>query len=219
MTADAGRGRTGREAGAAPAAPLRFVFCGVGGQGSLFASLLLGDAAVAAGLEVVLSEIHGMSQRGGSVVSTVVIGGSHGPLVSPGDADAIVAFEPVEALRVAEFCAPRTIAVVALRPWYPPSVSSGAARYPPVPDVVAALRKLCARVVEVDAAGIAEACGLARAQNVVVLGALAGTGILPFDPRFFHEAFRLRLPAALLEGSARAFEAGRTGRLGGAPAA
>jgi indolepyruvate ferredoxin oxidoreductase beta subunit len=133
------------------AAPLRFVFCGVGGQGSLFGSLMLGDAAVAAGLEVVMSEIHGMSQRGGSVVSTVIVGAAHGPLVADGEADVLVAFEPVEALRAARFCSARTTAVVALRPWVPPSVAFGAAKYPPVADVLGAMRKLCGRVFEVDA--------------------------------------------------------------------
>jgi indolepyruvate ferredoxin oxidoreductase beta subunit len=194
------------------AAPLRFVFCGVGGQGSLFGSLLLGDAAVAAGLEVVMSEIHGMSQRGGSVVSTVIVGAAHGPLVADGEADVLVAFEPVEALRAARFCSARTTAVVALRPWVPPSVAFGAAKYPPVADVLAALRKLCGRVVDVDAVAIAESCGVPQAQNVVVLGALATSGVLPFDDRFFLDAFRLRLPAAVQEATARAFEAGKAAR-------
>jgi indolepyruvate ferredoxin oxidoreductase beta subunit len=198
-------------------APLRFVFCGVGGQGSLFASLLLGDAAVAAGFNVVMSEIHGMSQRGGSVLSTVILGPAHGPLVAEGDADVLVSFEPAEAIRAARFCSKKTVAVVAMRPVVPTSVSFGAAKYPPVEDMLAALRQVCGRVVDVDAAGIAERCGVPQAVNVVVLGALAATGILPFPHAHFADAFRLRLPLSAQEGTARVFEAGRTGTPCAAP--
>jgi len=194
------------------ARPLRFVFCGVGGQGSLFASLLLGDAAMAAGLDVVLSEIHGMSQRGGSVVSTVIVGAAHGPQVGDGEADVLVAFEPLEALRAFRYCSARTTAIVAVQPWVPPSVAFGAAKYPPLAEILAELRRTCARVVDVDSVGIAEACGSRQSQNMVVLGALAASGVLPFEDRHFLSAFRLRLPGSAQEVVGRAFEAGKAGR-------
>ncbi|MBI5491209.1 MAG: indolepyruvate oxidoreductase subunit beta [Deltaproteobacteria bacterium] len=194
------------------ARPLRFVFCGVGGQGSLFASLLVGDAAMAAGLDVVLSEIHGMSQRGGSVVSTVVVGAAHGPQVGDGEADVLVAFEPLEALRAFRYCSNRTTAIVAVQPWVPPSVAFGTAKYPPVAEILGELRRTCARVVDIDSVGIAETCGSRQSQNMVVLGALAASGVLPFEDRHFLSAFRLRLPESAQDGVARAFEAGKAGR-------
>lgn len=199
------------------AGPMRFVFCGVGGQGSLFASLLLGDAAMSAGSEVVLSEIHGMSQRGGSVVSTVIVGPAHGPLVGDGEADVLVSFEPLEALRAIRYCSSRTAAFVARHPWVPPSVSFGTAKYPPVEGILDELRRVCASVVDVDSVGIAEACGSRQSQNVVVLGALAASGVLPFEDRHFLTAFRLRLPESAQEGVVRAFEAGKAGRACAAP--
>jgi indolepyruvate ferredoxin oxidoreductase beta subunit len=145
------------------------------------------------------------------VLSTVILGPAHGPLVADGEADVLVSFEPAEAIRAARFCSRRTVAVVALRPVVPPSVSFGAAKYPPVADVLAALREVCGRVVEVDAAGIAERCGVPQAVNVVVLGALAAAGVLPFPHGRFADAFRLRLPLAAQEGTVRAFDAGRAG--------
>jgi indolepyruvate ferredoxin oxidoreductase beta subunit len=191
------------------APPVRIVFAGVGGQGSLLASQMVGEAAVAAGWNVVLSEIHGMSQRGGVVVSTVVIGPAHGPLVPDGGADVLVAFEPLEAVRAMRWCSSLTTAVVSRRPVVPPSVSFGAFRYPPVDELLAALRAACGRVVDVDAPAIAEACGLPRAANVVMLGALAAAGVLPLGDADLREAIRTKMPFGAPEANLRAFDAGR----------
>ena len=90
------------------------VVVGVGGQGSVFVARVLGEAALRAGLGVVSSELHGMAQRGGVVGSTVILGDAHGPIVEPGEADLLVAFEPLEAVRALPSMRRGSMAVVGL---------------------------------------------------------------------------------------------------------
>jgi indolepyruvate ferredoxin oxidoreductase beta subunit len=179
-----------------PGSPLRIVLAGVGGQGSLLASRTLGQAALAEGLNVVMSELHGMSQRGGVVVSTVILGEAHGPIVADGQADVLVAFEPLEAVRALRFCSERTLAVINLHEVPPPSVAMGGPPYPSPEAVREALATACGRVVAVDAAALAERSGAPRASNAVVLGMLAATGVLPFPISRLEEALRASLPSS-----------------------
>ena len=110
----------------------RCVFVGVGGQGNLLASNLLGQAALSMGIPVVVSEIHGMAQRGGVVESAVLLGGAVSPIVSNGEADVLVSFEPLETLRILTKCNKKTLVITNAQPLPPFTVAVGQGKYPPV---------------------------------------------------------------------------------------
>ena len=156
------------------------ILAGVGGQGAVLASKLLARAAMGRGLPVKTAETIGMAQRGGSVFSHVRIGaGAHSPLVGRGRADAIVAFEPAEAVRQLPFLRPGGMVVTSDVPVVPVSAATGGPAY----DLPAIMSYLQERVGEkglvvVDAAAAADALGTAKALNVVLLGAAARAGAL-----------------------------------------
>ena len=186
------------------------IICGVGGQGVLTLAEVLGTAAMMRGLDVRVSEIHGMAQRGGSVICHVRAreGQVHAPTVMDGCADALVALEMSEALRAMRFVGPRTLALVSTRAIRPVMVSLGMATYPSREAVEDALRRAGARVVFIDALGLALRAGDARAQNMVMAGALSATGVFPADREAILEAIRTLLPARYVEVNVRAFELG-----------
>ena len=186
----------------------RIFITGVGGQGSLTASRLLGEAALSAGLPVTVSEVHGMSQRGGIVESCVLIGGAKSPLIGRGDADLLVAFEPVEALRALSYCSAKTLAVVNTRPIVPFSVALGQAAYPSLEEMLSPLRNLVKRLVAFDATTLAEQAGSAMAINAVLLGALAATGTLPMAEDLVRRTVVSSVPARIAASNERAFAAG-----------
>jgi indolepyruvate ferredoxin oxidoreductase beta subunit len=186
----------------------RIYLCGVGGQGSVTAGRLLGEAAMAAGLPVTVSEVHGMSQRGGVVECCVLIGGARSPLIGRGDADALVAFEPLEALRALPFCSGRTVVVVNRRPIVPFTVSIGQGVYPEVETMLAEIAAAVGRLIALDAAGLAEQAGNAHAVNAVLLGALARSGALPLGEEAVRRAAVESVPAKFRETNARAFALG-----------
>jgi len=187
------------------------VIAGVGGQGNILASEIFAAAAVKAGYKVRVGETFGAAQRGGPVASYVRLGSSvFSPIVSPRSVHLIVGFEPVEALRNAsKFMAPKGVVVLNTRPIIPTSVSMGKDRYPSTHEIVKAMEKLGAsKVVAFDATEMAEKLGNPIIMNMVMLGALAGTGILPFDAEVIRETMKERIPGALLEINLRAFDAG-----------
>jgi len=166
---------------------------------------------VKAGYKVRVGETFGAAQRGGPVASYVRLGSSvFSPIVSPRSVHLIVGFEPVEALRNAsKFMAPKGVVVLNTRPIIPTSVSMGKDRYPSTHEIVKAMEKLGAsKVVAFDATEMAEKLGNPIIMNMVMLGALAGTGILPFDAEVIRETMKERIPGALLEINLRAFDAG-----------
>lgn len=147
---------------------------GVGGQGSLLASKLLGNLLVEQGYDVKVSEVHGMSQRGGSVVTYVRYGDKvYSPVIDKGEADFIISFELLEAARWAEYLRPGGRIIVNTQQIDPMPVITGAAAYPE--DILAKLRALGLQVDAVDALEIAEQAGSAKAINIVLMGRLAGT--------------------------------------------
>ena len=156
------------------------ILAGVGGQGAVLASKLLARAAMERGLSVKTAETIGMAQRGGSVFSHVRSGaGAHSPLIGRGRADAIVAFEPAEAVRQLPFLRPDGMVVTSDAPVVPVSAATGGPAY----DLPAIMSYLHERVGEknlsvVDAAAAADALGTAKALNVVLLGAAARAGAL-----------------------------------------
>ncbi|MFZ2958341.1 MAG: indolepyruvate oxidoreductase subunit beta [Candidatus Ozemobacteraceae bacterium] len=182
------------------------LLCGVGGQGTLLASNILAETAMRAGFDVKKSEVHGMAQRGGSVVSHVRFGPVvQSPLIRKGECDLLLSFEELEALRWSEFLRPNGMVLMNTQRILPMTVSSGDSAYP---DAIAdRLKKLPAEVYAVDALGKARDLGNAKCVNVVLLGLMAKK--LPILPREkWEEVLEARIPAKLLELNRKAFEAG-----------
>jgi indolepyruvate ferredoxin oxidoreductase beta subunit len=187
---------------------LEIVIAGVGGQGSLTASTLLGMAATRAGIKVVVGEIHGMAQRGGMVTSTVRIGDIYGPIIPAGRADVLLGFEPVETWRSIGAASRQTMVITDTNAIVPSSVSLSGESYPDPDEVVSRLEQTFDRVIAVDATGIATALGNPRAMSSVLLGALAGTGRLPFDDDVLRQAIEQGVPPTAREANAAAFARG-----------
>ncbi len=180
---------------------------GVGGQGTLLASRILGSVFTARGFDVKVSEVHGMSQRGGSVVTYVKYGERvYSPVVDAGEADYILAFERLEAARALPCLKRGGRLIVNDQRMDPMPVITGAARYPE--DIVAQLKALGADVTAVDALALAEQAGSAKSVNVVLLGVLSTLmGDIPDEA--WHEAMGETIKPALLPMNETAFELGR----------
>jgi len=181
------------------------VLVGVGGQGILLASEILAQAAMLEGYEVKTNEVHGMAQRGGSVVAQVRYGLEvHSPLVARGSAQVLGALEQIEALRFGEFLSPGGLAVVNAQAIVPVSVSSGAAKYPQ--DVESRLRAAFPRLAYIHAAEEAAALGSLQATNIVVLGAVSKGLDLP--DKAWQEAISASVKEKFRDLNLRAFEKG-----------
>lgn len=182
------------------------LICGVGGQGVLLFSDVLSSAALAAGFDVKKSEVHGMAQRGGSVTSHVRFSRKvHSPLIEEGTADFLVSFEQLEALRYLHYLAPGGKVLLDTYQFLPMPVLIGAAEYPT--DVIDRVKAGAQNVFIVEAFKKAKELGQPRAQNIVMLGALAGQLDLP--PEIFQEAIRRNLKPKLVDLNLKAFEEGR----------
>jgi len=180
---------------------------GVGGQGIITASRIIGDAAVLAGKNVILSETHGMAQRGGSVVCTARIGDVHSPLIPDGGADIILSFELLETLRALPKASQSTVVVSSSERIVPLSVSTKKLKYPGQEEVVEQVRRVAKSLVMVDATSIATGSGVPMSSNIVMVGALAGTGITGLAREDFEKAIEMSIPRKLTENK-RAFAEG-----------
>jgi len=158
---------------------LSILLVGVGGQGVLGTGRRLGEAASHAGLVTTVAALHGMSQRGGSVECSVLLGPGHGSFPIPGGVDVVVAFEPLEALRVLERTSERTRVILSTATVAPSSLARSGKSYPDVGGIVAELRRRVSNVVVLDAAALAKRAGDRRALGAVMLGALCATGAIP----------------------------------------
>ena len=188
---------------------LNIVLTGVGGQGTIAMSEVLGIAAVIDGFKVRGSEVLGMAQRGGAVITFLRLGKDvYGPMVPEGKADVMIALEPSEALRNLRFLTKNTIVVVGTRPIVPPSVSLGLSKYPNVDDVLKKLKELSDFVVPIDPYKLASEAGDAIAANMVMLGALAGTGKLPIKVESLKQAIKERFKGKIVEVNLKAFDLG-----------
>lgn len=183
------------------------VLAGVGGQGILLASEILARAAMLSGFDVKTNEVHGMAQRGGSVVAQIRYGQKvHSPLVAKRTALVLGALEQVEALRFADYLAPGGLAVVNAQIIMPVTVSMGSARYPG--DIEAKLKTAFPRLVYLRAADMASNLGDIRTANIVVLGAISKGLDLPEDA--WKEAVSSCVKERFREINLRAFEMGRS---------
>jgi indolepyruvate ferredoxin oxidoreductase beta subunit len=178
---------------------------GVGGQGTLLASRILGNAAIRQGYDVKVSEVHGMSQRGGSVVTYVKYGDKvYSPIVAKGDADVILAFELLEAYRWLPYLKKDGILLVNTQTLDPMPVITGAAAYPK--GLLHKMEEMGARYKAVDALALAKEAGNAKAVNVALIGALASQ--MDVEKQVWLDVIRETVPPKFLEVNLKAFELG-----------
>jgi len=187
---------------------MRIFFTGVGGQGTLLATRLVGEAAMEEGLPAAMSEIHGMAQRGGVVESSVVVGKVFSPTIADREADILMAFEPLEAARALPKCHARSLVITSTLPIVPFTVAIGQTTYPELEALYKLIEEKVARLVRVDALALARKAGSDKAANIVTVGVLAGTGSLPITGKSWQEALKRIIPARLLDINRRAFELG-----------
>ncbi len=182
------------------------LLCGVGGQGIILASEVLSSVLLKAGFDVKQSEVHGMAQRGGSVVSHIRFGEKvYSPLIEPGTADTTVSFELLEALRYLPLYRRGATVIVNTQKILPSPVASGMAEYPE--DVIGQLTARGLSVHPVNAFEIASAAGEKRAANMVLLGALSA--FLPVEEKLFLSAVEDRVPEKFKKANLEAFRKGR----------
>jgi indolepyruvate ferredoxin oxidoreductase beta subunit len=180
---------------------------GVGGQGVILASYILSQAALAEGYDVKQSEVHGMSQRGGSVISHLRFGDHvSSPLVTMGVADLLLSFEPLEALRYYQWLRPGGLLVYNSMRVNPSTVAAGLATYPD--DIDARIAEVWPEAHRVDATAIATEAGTAKAANIVLLGAIAAE--LPFSDDTWSSIIEKVVPPKTVKANMKAFEAGRS---------
>lgn len=186
---------------------LNVMIVGVGGQGTLLASRVLGAAMLAAGKDVKVSEVHGMSQRGGSVVTYVRAGEKvYSPIINPGEADLILAFEQLEAARWLPYLKKDGTVIVNTQKMDPMPVVTGAEQYPE--GILEAIQRAGARLEAVDALALAMDAGSVKAVNVVLIGVMARQTDIPKE--VWQEAVRTVVPERFVELNLKAFEAGYT---------
>lgn len=186
---------------------VNILIVGVGGQGTLLASVLLGNLALKKGLDVKLSEVHGMAQRGGSVVTHVKISDEtvNSPLIEEGDADVIIAFEELEAYRWLSYLKKGGAMYVNTQQILPMPVIMKQAEYPD--RIIDTIEKKAGRVKAFDALSIAEECGSVKAVNVVLLGAASKD--LPFDEDSWIKVIEENVKPKFVELNKKAFAMGR----------
>ncbi|MBE7031405.1 MAG: indolepyruvate oxidoreductase subunit beta [Ruminococcaceae bacterium] len=182
----------------------KIMIVGVGGQGTLLASRILGNVAINEGYDVKVSEVHGMSQRGGSVVTYVKYGDKvYSPIIDCGEADTILAFELLEAYRALPYLKKGGKMIVNAQSIDPMPVITGAAKYPA--EIAEKLGKMVDTTV-VDALSAAKEAGNIKAVNVVLIGVMAKTTDIPYEK--WVETIKTTVPPKFLEVNLKAFELG-----------
>ena len=186
----------------------RLIIVAVGGQGNLLASKVLGEAALLSGVPVRMSEIHGMAQRGGVVESAIVFGDARSTIISDGEADVLLGFEPSETLRALNKCNARTTVITNLAPLPPFTVAIGRGTYPDLDQAKTLIKNKTRRLIAFDAVEQATKAGSVMSVNIVLLGALIQTAILPIPAENLKEAIRTKTKAAFVDVNLKAFELG-----------
>ncbi len=183
------------------------VLAGVGGQGVILASKILSEVGISQGLDVKQSEVHGMSQRGGSVTSHVKIGSKvYSPLITEGEADIVLAFELLEGMRNKHYLKKGGQIIYNTSRVNPITVSSGAVKYPE--NIESELKNLDCEVHGLDAFDLSKKVGNTKSANVVLVGAVSK--FLTFiDENKWKEVIKSSVPAKVLDLNLKAFEAGR----------
>jgi indolepyruvate ferredoxin oxidoreductase beta subunit len=191
--------------------PTNIIITGVGGQGNVMASRVLAGMLVNAGFIVTIGETFGMSQRGGSVMSHLRVSSSSvlSPQIPQGRADIVIALEPVEALRVlVKYGNPDVAVLTNSRMVYPMGVITGEFTYPSIDEVKSMFEKISAKNWIIDATSVAVDLGNPVLSNIVMIGALAGTSLLPIDRRVFEKEITKSMSADKCLINLTAFDAG-----------
>jgi indolepyruvate ferredoxin oxidoreductase beta subunit len=195
---------------------IRLIIVAVGGQGNLLASKVLGEAALLAGVPVRMSEIHGMAQRGGVVESAIVLGRAQSNIISDGEADILLGFEPAETLRALGKCNRNTVVITNMAPVPPFTVAIGKGSYPDLERLKMLIRAKTRRLIAFDALALARSAGHVMTLNMVLLGALIRTGLLPITSEHVKEAIRTKTKANLSAMNVKAFDSGFAAAAAGA---
>ncbi len=191
---------------------LNILIVGVGGQGALLISKILGQAGLSAGKQVTISEIHGMAQRGGAVETLVRIGEDESPITD--NIHILVSLEPAEVLRNLHRISTQTAVITAKSTIVPFTVSVGMAKYPDIATVFPQLDDKFHNLLMVDAIALATKAGNAIASNVVLLGCLSAVSGFPFSMEHIEETIKKMVPPKTIDVNLKAFEAGRDACLG-----
>jgi indolepyruvate ferredoxin oxidoreductase beta subunit len=186
----------------------RLIIVAVGGQGNLLASKVLGEAALLADIPVRMSEIHGMAQRGGVVESAVVFGDAASTIISDGEADVLLGFEPSETLRALNKCNADTVVITNTAPLPPFTVAIGKGTYPDLQALQELIRSKTARLIAFDARALAKQAGNVMSLNMVLLGSLIQTGMMPVSADNVTEAIRTSTKKAFVDINIKAFDLG-----------
>jgi indolepyruvate ferredoxin oxidoreductase beta subunit len=191
--------------------PLNIIITGVGGQGNVVASQILGSAAVEEGFYVSIGETYGAAQRGGAVMSHVRLSkqNQYGSLIPQGRAHIILGFEPIECLRtLGSFGNKKTKVIVNPRPIYPIDVLAGMAKYPALDDILRVMKELVHGIHVIEATELAKEAGDPIMQNIVMVGCLAGSGFTPVKIETLKEITNMIFAEKHPEANLKAFELG-----------
>jgi indolepyruvate ferredoxin oxidoreductase beta subunit len=192
--------------------PWNIIITGVGGQGNVLASQILGQMLVKQGYVITIGETYGASQRGGSVMSHIRVSqrDQFSPLIPEGKCDLVVGLEPVEALRVlAQYGNPEVLMLINIRPIYPIDVIAGNTAYPELSAVLEKIQKLSRKVWTLNATEIGLELGDPIFSNIVMIGALSAIDFLPLHREEFQNTIQELLPHHKLKMNMEAFDRGR----------
>jgi indolepyruvate ferredoxin oxidoreductase beta subunit len=186
------------------------VIVGVGGQGIILLTRILGEAAMSSNLNVMESEIHGMAQRGGIVMSTIRFGDVHSSMIGRGEADIILGLEPVETYRHLSFASKNTTIVTSTNSVYPFTVTAGDEDYPELDDLLSNLFDCSDNVIKIDAEKLAKDNSLpVIVGNTIMIGALSGAYTdFPVSCEQLKETIKVNVPSKYVEDNIKAFNLG-----------
>lgn len=185
------------------------VISGVGGQGTLVMIDILGRAALMEGLKIRGSELMAMAQRGGDITTYIRFGDEvYSTTVPEGKADIFIALEPAESLRNIKFISKKTFVIISNRPIIPPVATLGLTKYPQIEEILRKIREVSPRMLVLNPYDLAVKAGDAIAANMVMLGSLAGTGILPIKVESLKQAIKERFRGKMVEINLKALELG-----------
>jgi indolepyruvate ferredoxin oxidoreductase, beta subunit len=188
--------------------PYNIYICGVGGQGIIKTSIVIGEASMKRGMGVVMSEVHGMAQRGGVVSTELRIGDSKSPIIENGSADLLIAFEPMEALRAVSKASKDTYVVVNNSPIMPFNIIGSEVPYPEISDILDELESKVKNVFALDAEKIAKEAGHILSLNMVMLGGATAVSNFPIEKEAILKSMKANLPQKSIPINSKAFEEG-----------
>ena len=188
--------------------PYNIYICGVGGQGIIKTSIVIGEAAMKSQMGVVMSEVHGMAQRGGVVSTELKIGDSKSPIIENSSADLLIAFEPMEAVRAISKASENTYVVVNTSPIIPFNIIGSEVPYPKISDILDELKSKVKAVFALDAEKVAKDAGHILSLNMVMLGGATAVSGFPIEKEIILKSMRDNLPAKSIPINLKAFEEG-----------